>query len=501
MKCYICKGDKKMKKSLFLLLMTIGLLILIGCGSTYSGPTNDSGYYYDNVESGESYLEITENPFVSTLDDPLSTFSLDTSTAGYSNIRRMINENTYVPKDAVKLEEMINYFDYNYPAPIGDDALAISSEIINCPWSPNNKIISIGVKAKEIENIGDIHNNLVFLLDVSGSMSSSNKLPLMQSAFKLFVDTLGQNDTISIVTYAGNDKIALEGANGSERIRIIDAIENLNASGSTAGSKGIETAYSIAQQYFIEGGNNRVILGTDGDFNVGISSTSGLNAFISEKRDSGIYLSVLGFGSGNLQDDNLETLVNNGNGNYYYIDSINEAKKVLVEEVGGTLNVVAKDTKTQVTFNPRYVKEYRLLGYENKVITDEEFEDETADAGEIGSSHVTTAVYEVVLSDDEQVESTLDENWLKVLIKYKDPSNDANKEISKFVDETNESLTPSEDILFISGVIEMGLLLRESEFKGNSSYNSIIARIENLNCLDSDPYKAEFLELVRKLNN
>lgn len=486
------------KLSLFLIVLAL-ILIISGCKK------NDNGYYdrpyYTDSESGltggEDYLEINENEFIKTSEDATSTFSLDTSTAGYANLRRLINNNATISKNQVKLEEMVNYFKYDYPSPTEED-LAISSEIMDCPWNAGNKIVSIGVKAKDIEIAEPKANNLVFLLDVSGSMDSHNKLPLMQNAFKLFVETLNDDDTVSIVTYAGRNSIALEGAKGYEKNRIVNVIEDLMAGGSTAGADGIETAYKLIEKYFIEDGNNRVILGTDGDFNVGISSIKGLEKFISEKRASNAYLSVLGFGMGNLQDSKLSTLANAGNGNYAYIDTINEARKVLVEEIGGTLNIVSKDTKTQVTFNPAYISSYRLLGYENKLLTDEEFDDENADAGEIGAGHVTTAVYEVVLNENVGSDSTMEDNWLKVLIKYKNPTNSENKEVEKYINASSEKTSPSEDMLFISGVIEFGLILRNSPYKGEASYQSVIDRIKDLQSVKADSYKEEFLSLVTK---
>lgn len=483
-----------MKKRFYLLLLLLLIVILTSCG--YSNSLGPGSYDYWNYPSGEDYLEINEKGFIKTLDKSVSTFSLDTSTAGYANLRRLINNKTTISKNHVKIEEMVNYFKYDYEAPTDDD-LAISSEIMTCPWNQNNKIISIGVKAKELEYLSSKENNLIFLLDVSGSMDSPNKLPLMQSAFKLFVETLNDNDTISIVTYASGTRVVLEGAKGFEKQRIVNIIEDLSASGSTAGAGGIQLAYQMAQKYFIPEGNNRVILGTDGDFNVGISSINNLKAFISEKRETGVYLSVLGFGYGNLQDSKLSTLAQSGNGNYAYIDTITEAKKVLVEEIGGTLNIVAKDVKTQVTFNPKYVLEYRLLGYENKMLSQDEFDDEKTDAGEIGAGHVTTAVYEVVLNTNEETESTLGEDWLEVLIKYKDPNNLNNLQVQKLINGTSERLNPSEDLLFISAVIEFGLLLRNSENKADASYEGVRTRLEGLNVINSDEYKAQFLELVK----
>jgi Ca-activated chloride channel family protein len=332
-------------------------------------------------------------------------------------------------------------------------------------------------------------------------MNSSDKLPLMQSAFTLFAETLRDDDVVSIVTYAGSEKVALEGAGGFERQRIVNIIEDLTAGGTTAGASGIETAYALASKYFIEGGNNRVILGTDGDFNVGPSSNSALKELISAKRSTGVYLSLMGFGEGNLQDDMMETLAQNGNGRYSYIDSITEARKVLVEEIGGTLNIVANDVKAKVVFNPNYVKQYRLLGYENKLLTDEEFNDENTDAGEIGAGHVTTAVYEIVPEKEGgQLATDLGTSWLQAIVRYKVPETGEPMEITKAVDETFERTEPSEDITFISCVIEVGLVLRNSPNKGAASYHNAQNRLANLNCVATDPYKDQFYDLVRKLS-
>ena len=470
------------------------VIFLIGCDGYQDNYLNTGDYYsYDN----ESYLEINENPFINTLDKAESIFSLDTSTAGYANLRRLINQGVNIHKDHVKLEQMVNYFRYNYPSPENDDALSISSEIMTCPWNQENKIASIGLKAKDVDKT-TVRNNIVFLVDVSGSMDNPLKLPLLQSAIILFVETLNDNDIVSVVTYASGVRVALDGAYGFEKKRIVNIVEDLVASGSTSGERGIQKAYEIAEKYFIEGGNNRVILGTDGDFNVGISSTNELKDFISKKRQTNIYLSCLGFGYGNIKDDKLETLAMHGNGNYAYIDSITEARKVLVEEIGGTLNIVSKDTKAQVVFNPKYVKSYRLLGYENRMLTDDQFNDDKTDAGEIGAGHMVTAVYELVLNDDENITTTMNDSWYKVHIRHKDPINSENKELISFFNQTSEKINPSEDLLFISGVLEFGLILRNSEFKANANMNQIIARLENLNCVANDDYKKEFLDLVKK---
>lgn len=490
-----------MKKILYPLLIVSVLFFLTSCGANSKNADYDTNIPGLEYEPGDTYKEIRENPFIEVGTKPNSYFSLDTSTASYANLRRMINNRTSIPKNSVKIEEMINYFSYDYEAPT-TGALSISGQIVDAPWNSENKLLSIGVKAKEIDLTEKKPSNIVLLLDVSGSMSDSNKLPLLQSAFKLFVETLDDNDTISIVTYASRDQILLHGAKGFEKTKIMAVIEDLEAGGSTAGAKGIQTAYDLAEEYFIPNGHNRVIIGTDGDFNVGISTVGALEDFISKKRDEEkVYLSVLGFGYGNLKDNKLETLANAGNGTYAYIDTITEARKVLVEEMGGTLNIVSKDTKTKVTFNPKYVKEYRLLGYENQLLTEDEYNNDNTDAGEIGAGHTTTAIYELVLNTDENVESTLENGWLNVEIAYKEPTTDESNKVSKNIDNTSILSNDSEDIIFISAVAEFGLILRESPHKANADLDSLIARIQDLNCVEEDVYKKEFNELLLKYRN
>ncbi|MFA7435462.1 MAG: von Willebrand factor type A domain-containing protein [Bacilli bacterium] len=487
-----------MKKILYPILLIVGLFILSSCSSydDFDKGLNDSPYF---VENGDEYLEIRENPFLEVSKSPNSYFSLDTSTASYANLRRMINNQvTSIPKDSIKIEEMINYFSYDYDAPT-EDALSISAQIVDAPWNSNNKLLSIGVKAKEVDLTNKKPSNIVLLLDVSGSMLAPNKLPLLQSAFKLFVENLDANDTISIVTYASSDKVLLNGVKGFEKNKILAVIEDLEAGGSTAGSKGIQTAYELAKANFIPNGHNRVIIGTDGDFNVGISTNEGLKNFISQKRDEEkIYLSVLGFGYGNLKDNNLEVLATSGNGTYAYIDSITEARKVLVDEIGGTLNIVSKDTKVKVTFDPSFIKEYRLIGYENQMLSEEEYNNNKTDAGEIGAGHTTTAIYELVLNTEDEVEKTLDEGWVNVEISYKDPETEEDLKINKSIDDKSVLSRNEEDILFISAVAEFGLVLRDSKHKGTANLYSLISRIEELGCVKDDALKKEFLELVKK---
>lgn len=471
-------------------LCTISIMIcflLVSCRSNKLDSM--SGMYISNDKlSNESYLELNEFDFVKTTDNNLLNISMDSSSAGYSNIRRLINNNYKITKNAVNIEQMLNYFNYDY---INDseENLKAFTEVSDCPWNKENKLLTLAIKAKEFELDTKTPNNFVFLLDVSGSMYSQNKLPLMIEAFKLLIDNLNDNDRISIVTYAGNDKVLLDGGYGHEKTKISAIISDLEASGSTAGSKGIESAYNIASKYFIEGGNNRIFLATDGDFNVGISSINELKKFISKKRQTGIYLSLFGFGEGNLKSSTMDTLAQAGNGNYYYIDSILEAQKVFVSELGGTLQTVAKDTKAQIQFNKNVVDEYRLIGYENKVLTNDEFENSETDAGEIGAGHTTICVVELKLKEN------INEEILKCIVKYKTPNEEINKEITSSCSLITEN--PSTNFVFASSVVEFGLILRDSKFKGNANCEAILARIDN-EMFRQDQYKNEFCDLIKK---
>ena len=367
----------------------------------------------------ENYTEIVENAFVSTAQNPNSYFSIDANTASYPNLRSLIKNARYIPKDAVRIEEMLNYFTYDYETPTDGSVLSLTSSVFDTPYNSETKLMTIGLATEQVELSG-VKNNLVFLIDVSGSMNSEDKLPLVQQAFMLLVESLNPEDRVSIVTYASRDAVVLSGAYGYEKQKIVGSIEDLSAGGSTAGSKGIQTAYELAERYFIEGGNNRVILATDGDFNVGISTTRGLENFISEKRQSGVYFSVFGFGRGNLQSEKMESMALKGNGAYSYIDSVKEARRALVEGIGGSIVTVAKDVKAGITFNPEYVESYRLIGYENKLLTEDQFNDENTDAGELGSGHTVTVVYEIVMTDKELVEG---ESIADVKVKYKPTEN------------------------------------------------------------------------------
>ncbi len=458
----------------------------------------------------EEYSAITENSYKSTVSDPLSTFSIDVDTASYTNLRRMINSGWEIPEDAVRIEEMINYFHYDYPAPNAGEPFSVTTELSDCPWNSDTKLMLVGLQAEEVELSERAPMNLVFLIDVSGSMYSSDKLPLVQKAFTLLTENLTPADRISIVTYAGSDSVLLEGADGGDQKAVLDAIDSLEAGGSTAGAAGINTAYEIAEKYFISGGNNRIVLATDGDLNVGISSEAELKNLVEEKRKSGVYLSVLGFGTGNIKDNKMETLADNGNGNYSYIDSEIEARKVLVEEMGGTLVTVAKDVKIQVEFNPAYIKGYRLIGYENRVMSAEDFADDTKDAGEIGAGHRVTALYEVVMNDSPMELSSGDLKYtdnsgtengelLTVAIRYKEPDGSTSKLLEYPLSDTAYSAQMSDNMRFASAVAEFGLLLRNSEYKGSATRDSVLGLLAECDTAN-DPYKTELIELVQQAN-
>lgn len=463
----------------------------------------------------EEYSAVEETGFKSVANDPLSTFSADVDTASYSNLRRMI-ENGYsmeeIPEGAVRIEEMLNYFSYDYKLPKKGEPFGVTTVLGDCPWNEDAKLLQIGLKTQEIDFGEAPDSNLVFLLDVSGSMYTDDKLPLLQKSFTMLVQELGRKDTVSIVTYAGADCVVLEGESGDNQKEIIAAVNALEAGGSTNGADGIKTAYELAERYFIKGGNNRVILATDGDLNVGPSSESELDALITEKKESGVYLTVLGFGTGNIKDNKMETLADHGNGNYAYIDSVGEAKRVLVEQMGATLVTVAKDVKLQVEFNPAYIKGYRLLGYENRALATEDFNDDTKDAGEIGAGHMVTALYEIVPSDSDQkipeTELKYQDNkndmgvkngeWLNLKIRYKEPEGEESILKEYPVKEEDYTQKPSEDFYFAAAVAEFGMILRDSAYKGESSFENVRALLKEVDT-DKDDYKDEFVYLVKRL--
>ena len=467
---------------------------------------------YEGYINSEEYNAIIESGYRSAITEPLSTFSIDVDTASYANVRRMIEQGMNIDPDAVRIEEFINYFSYDYSEPNSDDPFSVNTELSDCPWNEEAKLLLIGLKAEEIQQEERPPLNLVFLIDVSGSMFSRDKLPLVQESFTMLTDTLNENDRISIVTYAGEDKVVLEGTSGQDKDIIKDAINSLEAGGSTYGEAGINRAYELAEEYFITGGNNRVILATDGDLNVGLSSEEELTALIEEKRESGVYLSVLGFGSGNLKDNRMEALADHGNGNYSYIDSKLEAEKVLVNEMTGTLYTVAKDVKIQVEFNPAKVLAYRLIGYENRALANEDFDDDTKDAGEIGAGHTVTALYEILLADGNVPEisetdlkySSVNYSYnesdelLTVSLRYKQPDSDISKKLEVPVTMDIYTRNLPENMKFAAAAAEFGMVLRDSEFMGTASCEQILDMLGENDYRD-DEYKTEFLYLVRTM--
>ena len=443
-----------------------------------------------------NYEEVKENGFINPAEKPDSTFSLDRNTASYTYARKIINQNGKVATGSVRIEEYVNYFNYDYQRPAVGEGLAIGGTLSDCPWNSANKMFALSVSAEEISFENKKQNNIVFLIDTSGSMYGDERLGLIQPAFTMLTENLADNDIVSVVTYASGTRVAAKGMIGSDKVTISNVLQDLSAGGSTNGAGGIQLAYQTAEEFFIEGGNNRVILATDGDFNVGISSKNALAEFIAEKRDSGIWLSVLGVGMYNTNDTTMKTLAENGNGNYGYLDSLQEARKLLVQEMGGTLVTVAKDVKINVNFKPEVVKEYRLIGYETKMMSMDDFNNEQKDAGEIGSGHTVTAVYELVLQDGAEGQ------FASAEIRYKDPKTNEQKSISEnFATEFMLASQVSEDAVFIGCVIEFGLILRNSEYRGDASFNGLISRLETLECVcgaDADEFKAEFLQIAKK---
>ena len=472
---------------------------------------DQSGYQLPNTEN---YNPINENVFQTAKQHPVTTFSVDVDRAAYSNVRRFLNMGQIPPVDAVRIEEMINYFDYDYPQPSGEHPVSVTTEISDSPWNKGLKLVHIGLQAKTVSTDNLPPSNLVFLVDVSGSMMDQNKLPLLKQAFKLLVDQLRSQDKVSIVVYAGAAGTVLPATSGSEKMKIKEALDNLQAGGSTAGGQGIELAYKVARENFTAKGNNRVILATDGDFNVGTSSEGELQRLIEEKRKDGIYLSIAGFGMGNYKDSHMETLADKGNGNYAYIDNIQEARKVFVQEFGGTLFTVAKDVKLQIEFNPVHVKAYRLIGYENRSLKNEEFHDDKKDAGEMGSGHTVTAIYEIVpvnvsseypaKTDDLKYQKTTvsqvgkQEELMTIKIRYKNPDSETSQLFELPVKNTSRPIgSTTENFRFAASVAQFGLLLRKSEFKGTATYDDVISLAKGAYGTDGEGYRAEFVRLVK----
>ncbi len=468
---------------------------------------------YDN-ENNEGYAPFAENNFMMAQAIPLSTFSVDVDAASYSNVRRHINRGQMPPKDAIRTEELINYFSYNYPQPYGNDPVKITTEVGSCPWNEKHRLVRIGLKAKEIPSDNLPASNFVFLIDVSGSMYGATRLDLVKSSLKLLVNNLREKDRVAIVVYSGAAGEALSSTPGSDKQKIREALDNLTAGGSTAGGQGIKLAYKIATQNFIKGGNNRIILCTDGDFNVGVSSNSGLKELIEKERQSGVFLSILGYGMGNYKDDKMQTLSQAGNGNHAYIDNMQEANKVLVNEFGATMYAVAKDVKLQIEFNPSKVQAYRLIGYETRLLNKEDFNDDTKDAGEMGAGHTVTAFYEVVpvgvksnvIGSVDQLKYQKNEtkkvssfnpspDLLTVKLRYKQPDGDTSKKIEMPLIDNNRN-DVSEDFRFASAVAMYGQLLYNSQFKGNSSYDKVLAIAKTGLENDQQGYRREFIRMV-----
>lgn len=464
----------------------------------------------------EEYDNIRENVFKDVATSPLSTFSADVDTASYSNLRRLINSGytlNEIPEGAIRAEEMINYFSYNYKGPERGEPFGVNAEISTCPWNSEHELLRLGLQSEAIDFSDAPDSNIVFLVDVSGSMRDENKLPLVKQSFSLLVDNLSEKDTVSIVTYASGVSVVLEGTSGDKKDKILEALDSLQANGSTNGSGGIEEAYRVAEANFIKGGNNRVIIASDGDFNIGKSSASDLSKQIKKNAKKGIFLSVLGYGMYNYSDTVMETLADDGNGNYAYIDTLHEAKKVLVEELGATMLTVAKDVKLQIEFNPKYVSEYRLIGYENRALNNEDFDDDTKDAGEIGAGHSVTVLYEIVPTTEEnasngkdlkyQTSNLTDEalksnDWLTLSIRYKEPDEDESKLLEYEIGSKYYTDKPSEDFIFSAAVAEFAMVARNSEFIADGSLNHIV---EELNTIPlKDEYRREFATLVDKVN-
>ena len=552
-----------MRKEIIAVLLSITLLVgtLTGCGKSTSDTATSAAGITENTEAkawteesateeektvkGESYLdgcydydpdftrkenseeysEWEEKGYSSVMKEPVSTFSADVDTASYSNLRRLIREGYSIdelPENAVRIEEMLNYFTYDYKEPEGSEPFGVTAKIGKCPWNEDAELVMLGLKTEDIDYEDAPASNLVFLLDVSGSMYADDKLPLLQEAFCLLADNLTEKDRVSIVTYAGDDTVVLEGVSGDKTRTIKKALMGLEAGGGTHGSKGIETAYALAEDNFIKGGNNRVILATDGDLNIGLTSEEELEELITEKKESGIFLSVLGFGTGNIKDNKMETLADKGNGNYAYIDSLREANKVLVEEMSATLLTICKDVKLQVEFNPAVVSEYRLIGYENRALNKEDFDDDTKDAGEIGAGHSVTALYEVILKEplsglsDEDINdlkysdeyrkeqgkdslenSATEKERFTLSIRYKKPAEEESSLLAYPIGFENYMENPDDDFRFAGAVAEFGLLASHSENPEDASVKNVKKILKSID-LD-DEYKEEFLELVKEV--
>jgi Ca-activated chloride channel family protein len=462
----------------------------------------------------EGYSTIHENGFKDVLNQPLSTFSIDVDRASYSNIRRFINMGQLPPVDAVRIEEMINYFSYKYPEPDGQYPFTVYTELSVCPWNSKHQLLHVGLKGKSMDKSELPASNLVFLIDVSGSMSDANKLPLLKSAFQLLVKELRPEDHVAIVVYAGAAGLVLESTPGNEKEKILEAIDQLQSGGSTAGGEGLLLAYKTAEENFVEGGNNRIILATDGDFNVGVSSNAEMERIVEKEREKGVFITVLGFGMGNYKDDKMEIIADKGNGNYAYIDNIQEARKTMVSEFAGTLFTIAKDVKFQLEFNPARIKAYRLIGYENRLLNDEDFNNDKKDAGEMGAGHTVTALYELIPAGSEENSGSIDPlryqsnaspvkpnqnaELLTIKLRYKQPDGLTSILYENPVKgKVTEFSATSEEFRFSAAVAEFGMLLRDSEFKAGASIDQVIQIAQGSRGTDEEGYRAEFVKLVK----
>jgi Ca-activated chloride channel family protein len=468
--------------------------------------------------ANERYARIVENQPTPVVPGTLSTFSIDVDTASYSNIRRFLTQNTWPPADAMRIEEMINYFTYDYPEPTGDVPFSVNTEVVPCPWNAQNSLLRIGLKGRSIDFENRKPTNLVLLVDTSGSMNQPNKLPLVKTGLRMLVEQLGENDKLSIVTYAGSERIALQPTNGRQKEEILSAIDQLESAGSTNGEAGYKLAFDMAVQNFVPGGVNRVLLNTDGDFNVGMTHEDDLVRMAEAKAKSGVFLNVLGYGEGNLKETNLEQMANKGNGQYAYVDTLSEAKKVFIDQIGGTLLTIAKDVKVQVDFNPVKVGGFRLVGYENRALENQDFRNDAKDAGEIGSGHTVTALYELMPPMDAAValgKPASDSKYVKLVepnelakqsnelltvrLRYKEPDGDTAREIEHPVSGPPTDLgKASPDTRFAAAVAMFGLVLRNSEFKGSATLDAVLELAQPSVGQDKDGYRAEFVELVKK---
>jgi Ca-activated chloride channel family protein len=506
----------------------MGVLLLPACGTdvesdkrdyqnssqvdvTAPSPMNETMEEEPASSNTEEYTAIKENEFKDAQETPLSTFSIDVDKASYSNVRRFLNDNQLPPKDAVRIEELVNYFHYDYPQPIGEDPFTVQTELGQCPWNKEHQLIHIGIQGKSIDYNHLNPSNLVFLVDVSGSMNDASKLPLVKSSLKMLVQSLGAKDRIALVAYAGNAGLILPSTSCEDKETIEEAIDNLSSGGSTAGGAGIQLAYNVAKQNLITGGNNRVILATDGDFNVGVSDPAELLELITKKRNENIYITVCGFGTGNLKDQRMEEISDKGNGNYFYVDNIQEAKKVFVTEMRANLFTIAKDVKIQVEFNPAAVQSYRLIGYEDRLLKKEDFNNDKKDAGELGAGHTVTALYEIVpvgatpkvdklkyqqKTKADASELTKDE-LMQVKLRYKPIGSDESKLIKQVVtNKTNTLDHASENFRFATAVAGFGMLLRESENIGKFTYAEDLALAKSALSFDAEGYRAECVKLI-----